>query len=226
MSDNISINRGFLTKLLKSNFSKIEKEIISLLIDTKEFSFNAQKISNKIGCKYKNNVSAAIKKLRQQNIIIVIEKPDSKLLKITDNVIDKSLITTPKEPTVTGPQVEKVWNHYMAKLGRDPNKYHLTKQRKLKIKLRIQDCGFETCINAINALANNKWCNGDNPSGKKYIDIDKHLFKSQERVEQLILDEEEDMSNKPNPAIPPKVDWSQFESPNAVPCPDHLRKLK
>lgn len=82
-------------------------------------------------------------------------------------------------------QIERIYDLFLEKFSKNPNQLKLTPQRKIKIKARIKDCGFEMLSKAIVNTSNSSFHMGDNARGWK-ADID-WILKSYEQVEKLSL---------------------------------------
>ena len=118
---------------------------------------------------------------------------------------DKSICANPSGPHESiSPQspktrdenflaVERVWDHYIEKLGKNPKILTFTTVRKQKGLTRLCEClektggdlakaeGLLRC--AVDALAASPWHMGENPEKKKYDSWEKNLLKSQEQLE-------------------------------------------
>ncbi len=89
-------------------------------------------------------------------------------------------------------KIRIIYEFYIKHSGRDFSRYKLTPKRSSKIKARIMD-GFTMAqlTAAIQAVLNNPWNLGENPQGKKYIELDDHIFRSFEQTEKRINDYEQ-----------------------------------
>lgn len=96
----------------------------------------------------------------------------------------------------TDPELEalrRVWEHYLKKFGRKENSYSFTALRKNKGLARLRECAEKTegdldkAVDlmelAIERMAKSDWHMGQNPQGKRYVDWEKHLFRSAEQLE-------------------------------------------
>jgi hypothetical protein len=89
-------------------------------------------------------------------------------------------------------KLNTIFNFYIKESGRDPSRYKLTSRRKQKIKARLKD-GFTVAqmTAAIQAVLTNPWNMGENPQGKRYIELDDHVFNSYEQTEKRLAEFEE-----------------------------------
>lgn len=71
-------------------------------------------------------------------------------------------------------------------------KYKLTDKRKEKIIARIRDAGPQMIAKAIVNVSKSSWHMGDNPQGKKYIELAEFICRSYEQVENWANQEESD----------------------------------
>lgn len=110
--------------------------------------------------------------------------------------------TTLRQPPRTNKEVKEdkelkeniimVYDFYIKYSKRNPNLYKLTNLRKQKISARLkEEFTLEQMGNAIHAIIDDPFMMGDNKSGKKYIDIETHLFGSFEKTEKWIRKFEE-----------------------------------
>lgn len=89
-------------------------------------------------------------------------------------------------------QAKLIFDFYIKHSGRDPNRYRLTAQRARKIKARLKEgFTFRQMTAAIQAVPNNPWNRGENPQGKRYIELDSHIFRSYEQTEQRLREFED-----------------------------------
>ena len=80
-------------------------------------------------------------------------------------------------------EIERVYQHYLDRFGTTANRYKLTDKRKAKLKSRLQDCGADMLIEAIDHARADYFYNGDNDRGWK-ADLD-FIVRSYENVERL-----------------------------------------
>lgn len=80
-------------------------------------------------------------------------------------------------------EVERVYMHYLNRFGTTAGRYKLTDKRKAKLKSRLQDCGADMIIDAIDHARADYFYNGDNDRGWK-ADLD-FIIRSYENVEKL-----------------------------------------
>ena len=82
--------------------------------------------------------------------------------------------------------VKKVYDFYIKESGRNPKTYKLSKKRKQKIRARLKEFTIKQLSQAIQAVLNTPWNTGENPSGKLYIEIEDHIFRSYEQTEKRV----------------------------------------
>ena len=80
-------------------------------------------------------------------------------------------------------EMEHVYQHYLDQFGTTAGRYKLTDKRKAKLRSRLQDCGAEMIIDAIDHARADYFYNGDNDRGWK-ADLD-FIIRSYENVEKL-----------------------------------------
>jgi len=80
-------------------------------------------------------------------------------------------------------EIERVYEHYLDTFGTTAGRYKLTDKRKAKLKSRLQDCGADMIIDAIDHARADYFYNGDNDRGWK-ADLD-FIIRSYENVEKL-----------------------------------------
>jgi hypothetical protein len=92
--------------------------------------------------------------------------------------------------------VEKVFSYYIAALERDPKQYTLTKKRRRLAHDRLAHClaltegdinaAMRRMCEAVDGLLANDWFMGRDPksNGKRFIEFDRHVFGSDEVMEQ------------------------------------------
>jgi hypothetical protein len=92
--------------------------------------------------------------------------------------------------------IRRVWNYYLQKLGKNPKILSLTTLRRNKGVARLSECLQKTggdmakaegllCV-AVDSLAASAFHVGENDQKKRYDSWEKHLFKSQEQLEQWL----------------------------------------
>ena len=80
-------------------------------------------------------------------------------------------------------EMEHVYQHYLDQFGTTAGRYKLTDKRKAKLKSRLQDCGADMLIDAIDHARADYFYNGDNDRGWK-ADLD-FIIRSYENTEKL-----------------------------------------
>ena len=80
-------------------------------------------------------------------------------------------------------KTQSVYDLFIKLFDKNPNTYKLTDKRKLKIKQRLKDAGYEMLTKAIKNTAESDFHRGDNTRGWK-ADLD-FILRSYEQVERL-----------------------------------------
>ena len=88
-----------------------------------------------------------------------------------------------KENEDQSQEMERVYTHYLNTFGTTAGRYKLTDKRKAKLKSRLQDCGADMIIDAIDHARADYFYNGDNDRGWK-ADLD-FIIRSYENTEKL-----------------------------------------
>ena len=92
-------------------------------------------------------------------------------------------------------QVREVFDHWVSKLGKDPQRTKLTADRRRKVQARLRDgYGVERLKRAVDGLASSSFHLGENDQGRRYDDISL-VCRNGEKVEQF-----EAMVDGPKPA--------------------------
>lgn len=98
-----------------------------------------------------------------------------------DNNIDNKGEADKKENE--NQEIERVYTHYLDQFGTTAGRYKLTDKRKAKLKSRLQDCGADMIIDAIDHAHADYFYNGDNDRRWK-ADLD-FIIRSYENTEKL-----------------------------------------
>lgn len=77
--------------------------------------------------------------------------------------------------------LSEVFDYFIKKTNKNANQYKLSKTRRSKLKVRLNDAGKDMLMRAIDNLADSDWHNGDNDRGWSW-DLD-YLIRSYENVE-------------------------------------------
>lgn len=80
-------------------------------------------------------------------------------------------------------EVQRTYDLFIEKFGKNPNTFKLTPKRQKKIKARLKDCGETMLREAIENTAKNEFYRGENERGWK-ADLD-FILRSYEQVERL-----------------------------------------
>ena len=88
-----------------------------------------------------------------------------------------------KENEDQSQEMERVYTHYLNTFGTTAGRYKLTDKRKAKLQSRLQDCGADMLIDAIDHARADYFYNGDNDRGWK-ADLD-FIIRSYENTEKL-----------------------------------------
>jgi hypothetical protein len=103
---------------------------------------------------------------------------------------------TPKPPDEKLLAVQRVWDYYIEKFGKNPKLLTFTTVRKQKGMARLGECLVKTAGNlanaeglmrcAVDALAVSPWHIGENPGRKKYLSWEDNLFPDIEQLEKWL----------------------------------------
>ena len=80
-------------------------------------------------------------------------------------------------------EVQRTYDVFIEKFGKNPNQYKLTDKRQKLIARRLNDAGVEIVLKAIENTASNSFYTGDNDRGWS-ADLD-FILRSYEQVERL-----------------------------------------
>lgn len=89
-------------------------------------------------------------------------------------LFDLPPVETPPSITADPNDVREVFDHWVT-IHRTPRKGPepvLSAKRRAKITKALSDYGLETCLQAISGCAMSDWHMGDNPTRKRYDDIE------------------------------------------------------
>jgi hypothetical protein len=105
----------------------------------------------------------------------------------------KASLSGPNSKQEADAAIERVWQHYIQKLGKNPRLLEFTRLRREKGLARLREAYRKTgadlvkaegllCL-AINAMAASEFHNGSNDRSKAFDSWEKNLFPSQEKME-------------------------------------------
>ena len=80
-------------------------------------------------------------------------------------------------------EIQAVYEHYLATMGKTTATYHLTPKRRAKIVSRLKEWDVASLCEAIDACSRSDFHMGSNGSGKVYNDLADHILRSNEKVE-------------------------------------------
>lgn len=106
-----------------------------------------------------------------------------------DNKTNKEEINK-EESDKVAVEVQRTYDLFIEKFGKNPNTFKLTPKRQKKIKARLKDCGETMLRGAIENTAKNEFYRGENERGWK-ADLD-FILRSYEQVERLANMESEE----------------------------------
>lgn len=106
-----------------------------------------------------------------------------------DNKTNKEEINK-EESDKVAVEVQRTYDLFIEKFGKNPNTFKLTPKRQKKIKARLKDCGETMLREAIENTAKNEFYRGENERGWK-ADLD-FILRSYEQVERLANIESEE----------------------------------
>lgn len=122
----------------------------------------------------------------------VTQKGNKKLPKkgytkdIKDNITKDTLNTGAENPLGLNVKklnpVKEIYDFYIEVSERDSKLYMLTDKRKIKIKARLKEFNKTDISQAIQGMLSDKYMQGDNDKGIKYIDLD-YVIQSTEKCE-------------------------------------------
>lgn len=81
-------------------------------------------------------------------------------------------------------EIDKLFEFYKKACNRP--RYALTEERKKKISACLNVHGIDKCGEAISIIANSKFHRGENDRGKEYQELDKHIFKNPEKIDEIL----------------------------------------
>lgn len=106
-----------------------------------------------------------------------------------DNKTNKEEINK-EESDKVAVEVQRTYDLFIEKFGKNPNTFKLTPKRQKKIKSRLKDCGETMIRKAIENTAKSEFYRGENERGWK-ADLD-FILRSYEQVERLANMESEE----------------------------------
>lgn len=106
-----------------------------------------------------------------------------------DNKTNKEEINK-EESDKVAVEVQRTYDLFIEKFGKNPNTFKLTPKRQKKIKARLKDCGETMLREAIENTSKNEFYRGKNERGWK-ADLD-FILRSYEQVERLANMESEE----------------------------------
>ena len=131
-------------------------------------------VLNKVDRGIKQSLTGGIKQSLPNNIDI-----DN----IDNNIDNKGDGDKENKNSNESQEMEHVYQHYLDQFGTTAGRYKLTDKRKAKLKSRLQDCGADMLIDAIDHARADYFYNGDNDRGWK-ADLD-FIIRSYENTEKL-----------------------------------------
>ncbi len=109
---------------------------------------------------------------------------------------DVSVLSSGNEKAEIRATILRLWNYYLAKLGKNPKLLTLTALREQKGRSRLAEClrktsgelskAEELMQMAIDALAASEFHRGGNEGRKRYTSWEKNLFPNQEKLERWL----------------------------------------
>jgi len=177
ISDKTGLSKYQQSEALKTlNEMGIVKTIVKGIPAKRYFKLDVEKLANKMAI----NSTTRSQKTRQ----LVVKKLDTNNNnKNNNNNNNKNKIEGQGDKENENQEIERVYAHYLDRFGTTAGRYKLTDKRKAKLKSRLNDCGADMIIDAIDHARADYFYNGDNDRGWK-ADLD-FIIRSYENVEKL-----------------------------------------
>lgn len=127
-----------------------------------------------------------------------------KIQKIEEQNIDTNVSSRVSDETTTA--IHKLYGIYLEVFNTTEARFKLTPERRNKLRLRLEDAGFDLIAQAIRSTAASAWHRGDNERGwKANLDF---IIQSYEKVERLA---EMGGITKPEDFDMTNIDWSKVK---------------
>lgn len=162
--------------LKKLNEMGIVKTIVKGVPAKRYFKLDVEKLANQLA----NNSQSSLQKTDKLDVKKLATNNNN--IKIINNNNNKNREGEGDKEN-ENQEIERVYEHYLDTFGTTAGRYKLTDKRKAKLKSRLQDCGAEMLIDAIDHARADYFYNGNNDRGWK-ADLD-FIIRSYENVERL-----------------------------------------
>ena len=177
ISDKTGLSRYQQAEALKTlDEMGIVKTIVKGIPAKRYFKLDVEKLANKIA----SNSPSSLQKTDKLDVKKLATNNNN--IKINNNNNNKGQAEADKKEN-ENQEMERVYTHYLDTFGTTAGRYKLTDKRRAKLKSRLQDCGADMIIGAIDHARADYFYNGDNDRGWK-ADLD-FIIRSYENVEKL-----------------------------------------
>ena len=145
------------------------------------FKLDIEKLASKIA----NNSPSSLQKTNKLDVkkLATNNNNNIKIINKINKEKEKGQGEKEKDNSNERQEMERIYNHYLDQFGTTAGRYKLTDKRKAKLKSRLQDCGADMLIDAIDHARADYFYNGDNDRGWK-ADLD-FIIRSYENTERL-----------------------------------------
>ena len=178
ISDKTGLSRYQQAEALKTlDQMGIVKTIVKGIPAKRYFKLDVEKLAKQIV----NNSPSSLQKTDKLDVKKLATNNNNNI-KINNNNNNKGQAEADKKEN-ENQEMERVYTHYLDTFGTTAGRYKLTDKRRAKLKSRLQDCGADMIIGAIDHARADYFYNGDNDRGWK-ADLD-FIIRSYENVEKL-----------------------------------------
>ena len=120
---------------------------------------------------------------------VMLENSRTNKIKLNKDKLNKSISSNPKNQDST---IQLIYDFYIWGFNKNPNLYKLTPKREQKIKSRLKEfADSKYLLWAVYAISQSSFHQGKNEDNKKFIELDEHIFRSQEQTERWIREFQE-----------------------------------
>ena len=181
ISDKTGLSRYQQAEALKTlDEMGIVKTIVKGIPAKRYFKLDIEKLASKIA----NNSPSSLQKTDKLDVKkLATNNNNIKIINKNNNKNTKGQGDKENENEEQVQEMERVYQHYLDQFGTTAGRYKLTDKRKAKLKSRLQDCGADMLIDAIDHARADYFYNGDNDRGWK-ADLD-FIIRSYENTEKL-----------------------------------------
>ena len=158
----------------------IVKTIVKGVPAKRYFKLDVKELANKLA----NNLPTSLQKTDKLDVKkLATNNNNIKIINKNNNKNKEREGDKENENSNSNQEMEMVYQHYLDRFGTTAGRYKLTDKRRAKLKSRLQDCGADMLIDAIDHARADYFYNGDNDRGWK-ADLD-FILRSYENVEKL-----------------------------------------